>query len=769
MIGKTISHYKILEKLGEGGMGIVYKAQDLKLDRIVALKFLPPHLTKSETDKARFLQEAKAAAALNHNNICTIHDIQEHVGPATAGRQQFIVMECVEGKTLRDVIYHVGAKHSDDDIQKKEKIHAGNASPLQMNEIIDLAIQIAEALKAAHSKGIVHRDIKTENIMVTPTKQVKVMDFGLAKLRGSVKLTKTSSTVGTMAYSSPEQLQGKEVDARTDIFSFGVVLYEMLTGHLPFRGEYDSAMMYSILNEEPEPVATLRKDITTNLVQIVNKSLEKDPAIRYQSMQEVLEELKKPISSITVSEKKEKSIIVLPFDDMSPNKDNEYFSDGLTEEVITDLSQIHVLRVISRNSAMMFKGTRKSTKTIGRELNVQYVLEGSVRKAGNNLRITAQLIDAITDKHLWAEKYSGTLNDVFDIQEKVSRSIVNSLQLKLSPKENQKIDKRPIDNVYAYECYLKANQEIYRFSKDSLDRAVRLIKNGLEIVGENELLYEAMGNAHIQYVNFAVSSDEGYLQKAEEWVEKLLNLNPNSSQGYYLDGLMRWKRGDWEEGIRRLQKSLALDPNNPRPREYLVYLSAIAGKGHVSRTLLPKLLEIDPLTPLYQCFPGWIEYMEGNFKGALGSMRKMYKMEQENPVYGVLYANFLTRIQQFEEAYSIIDKHAQKAPETDFVQLGLFRKFALLEKQKEALKTVTPKFKDAMRWDEQLSWEMAANYALIGQKQEALDWLENAVNRGFINYPFLNEYDPLLENIRGEERFKKLMERVKREWENFEV
>jgi len=270
MIGKTISHYKILEKLGEGGMGIVYKAQDLKLDRIVALKFLPPHLTKSETDKARFLQEAKAAAALNHNNICTIHDIQEHVGPATAGRQQFIVMECVEGKTLRDVIYHVGAKHSDDDIQKKEKIHAGNASPLQMNEIIDLAIQIAEALKAAHSKGIVHRDIKTENIMVTPTKQVKVMDFGLAKLRGSVKLTKTSSTVGTMAYSSPEQLQGKEVDARTDIFSFGVVLYEMLTGHLPFRGEYDSAMMYSILNEEPEPVATLRKDITTNLVQIVN-------------------------------------------------------------------------------------------------------------------------------------------------------------------------------------------------------------------------------------------------------------------------------------------------------------------------------------------------------------------------------------------------------------------------------------------------------------------------------------------------------------------
>jgi non-specific serine/threonine protein kinase len=476
-----------------------------------------------------------------------------------------------------------------------------------------------------------------------------------------------------------------------------------------------------------------------------------------------------PFLSEIVSHRQEKSIIVLPFENISPDSDQEYFSDGLSEEIITDLSHIHDLLVISRNSAWTFKGSSKTTKEIAEKVNVRYVLEGSVRKSANNLRITAQLIDANNDSHIWAEKYSGTLDDVFDIQEKVSHSIVSSLRLKLSPKESHEIDKRPFDNVYAYDCYLKANQEIYQFSKDSLDRAVHLIQNGLDIVGQNELLYEAMGNAHIQYVNFGVSSDEMYLRKAEEWIEKLFTLNPNSSQGYFLDGLIRWKRGDWEEGVRRLQKSLALDPNNPRPREYLVYITSVAGKIHVSSMLLPKLLDIDPLTPLFQCFPGWIEYMEGNFKGALKFMQKMYHMDPENPLYGILYANFLTRIQQFEEAYSIIDKVAKKAPETNLVYLGLFRKYALIGEEKEALKMATPKFQDAMRWDEQFSWEMAANFSLIGHKQKALDWLENAVTRGFINYPFLKDYDPLLQNIRGEERFIKLMERVKYEWENFKV
>ena len=259
MIGKTFSHYKILEKLGEGGMGVVYKAQDTKLDRIVALKFLPSHLNKSDTDIERFLQEAKAAAALNHPNVCTIHEIHDE------GENPFIVMEYVQGLTLSEKI-------------KVERF--------KIKDTIDYAIQIAEALKTAHSKGIIHRDIKSENIMVTETDQVKVMDFGLAKLRGSIKLTKSSSTVGTLAYMAPENIQGQEIDARTDIFSFGVVLYEMLTGQLPFKGDYESAMMYAILNEEPEPIQQYRSDLSSEFLHVLNRALEKNPDERYQSVNE---------------------------------------------------------------------------------------------------------------------------------------------------------------------------------------------------------------------------------------------------------------------------------------------------------------------------------------------------------------------------------------------------------------------------------------------------------------------------------------------------
>jgi serine/threonine protein kinase len=283
VIGKTISHYKILEKLGEGGMGVVYKAEDTKLKRTVALKFLPSHLTKNKTDKARFLQEAQAAAALNHPNVCTTHEIHDE------GENPFIVMEYLEGKTLRDIVHE----------------NPPESGMPGIREVVNHAIQIAEALKAAHGKGIVHRDVKSENIMVTETDQVKVMDFGLAKLRGSVKLTKSSSTVGTVAYMSPEHIEGKEVDARTDIFSFGVVLYEMLTGQLPFKGEYESAMMYAIVNEEPEPIQKYRSDMASELLHVLNRTLEKKPDERYQSVNDMLIDLKRDTDKVSGESLKE--------------------------------------------------------------------------------------------------------------------------------------------------------------------------------------------------------------------------------------------------------------------------------------------------------------------------------------------------------------------------------------------------------------------------------------------------------------------------------
>ncbi len=369
--------YKIIEKLGEGGMGVVYKAEDTRLGRTVALKFLPSELTRDEEARKRFIQEAKAAAALEHPNICTVYEVDE------ADVRTFISMSYIEGQSLKD------------------KLKDG---PLSIDEAREIASQVAEGLREAHEKGIIHRDIKPANIMLTDKGQAKITDFGLAKLSWGIDLTKPATIMGTVAYMSPEQARGEEVDQRTDVWSLGAMLYEMLTGERPFMKAEEHALIYSILNDEPRPISEIREDIPVYIADAISKTLEKDMAKRFENIHELIHALKQ--SPLVSFQEAECSIVVLPFEDLSPGRDNEYFSDGLTEEIITDLSQVQELCVISRNSAMALKGTKKNTKTIGKELNVQYVLEGSVRKAGNDLRITAQLIDARSDRHLWANKYA---------------------------------------------------------------------------------------------------------------------------------------------------------------------------------------------------------------------------------------------------------------------------------------------------------------------------------------------------------------------------
>ncbi|MEK6571808.1 MAG: serine/threonine-protein kinase [Bacteroidota bacterium] len=421
MIGQTISHYKILEKLGEGGMGVVYKAQDLKLDRPVAVKFLPAHLSASAENKARFVQEAKAAAALNHPNILSVYDIDEQEG------SMFFVMEYVEGETLKSRItnlYLKGASGS-----------AGKSSEgIPVRQALDWTIQIAQGLKAAHEKNIVHRDIKPENIMLTKDGLPKIMDFGIAKLRSSTGLTRTGTSMGTLAYMSPEQVHGVATDQRSDIWSLGVVLYETLTGELPFKAEHEAALMYLIANERPPVPSQLDRKIPHPVDSIVGRMLEKDREQRYQTTEELLktlQEVRAELDSATHAVKT-KAIAVLPFDNISPDKESDYFSDGLTEELIANLSRLKDMRVISRTTSMQYKGTKKDIKTIGRELGARYIMEGSVRKFQDNLRITAQLIDVESDAQLWAETYKGKLADVFDIQEQVSKQIVDALMVKLT-------------------------------------------------------------------------------------------------------------------------------------------------------------------------------------------------------------------------------------------------------------------------------------------------------------------------------------------------
>ena len=742
MIGETVSHYQILEKLGEGGMGVVYKAEDTQLKRPVVLKFLSPELTRDPEAKKRFVYEAQAASALDHPNICTIHEIDE-----TEDGQLFMVMAYYEGQTLKQTI----------------------AQGLSVDAMVEMARHIAQGLIAAHEKGIIHRDIKPANVMITPDGMAKILDFGVAKLAGQGGMTRTGMTAGTVAYMSPEQARGEEVDPRTDIWSLGVVLYEMVTGQLPFKGEYDQAVVYSIINEEPEPPITLRPDLPAFIETVIHKSVEKDKTRRYQNMQELLQDLQASFISPVALSTKGKSIVVLPFENMSPDPDQEYFSDGLTEEIITDLSQIHDLIVISRSSAMTLKGTKKKIREIAKEVNVRYVLEGSVRKAGNNLRITAQLIDAANDAHLWAEKYSGTLDDVFDIQEKVSRSIVDALKLKLSPEEDAEIAERPIMDTQAYDIFLRARHESLIFTEEGLERALQLISNGLKIIGDNELLYEAMGYTYFQYFNTGLKKEVSFLQKVEECVKKIIALNPNSYIRHFLRALLHWKQGNIPKAIRDYKSALELNPKHVDSLMLISWLFTISGKSYAAKTRLNRLIEIAPLDWLTHFAAGWVEFAEGKFEIGLKSLLKAYKLDPENQICRLWYAHGLTYDHKFEEAYKLFDLIVKESPEMWIPQFSLFFKYALQNKKTKALQSVSKELRHAVQRDEIMPLLMAECYALIDEKDEAIDWLEEVVKWGFINYPFLNEHDPHLENIRGEERFKKLMERVKYEWENFEV
>src|SRR3989441_2751331 len=411
MIGRIISHYKILEKLGEGGMGVVYRAEDLKLHRTVAIKFLPKEHTVQGEARERFMREARSASGLNHPNICTIHEIDEADG------EIFIVMEFIEGKSLRQAI---------------------DAGPLPIPEVIKLAINIAEGLRAAHAKGIVHRDIKPENIIITNGGAAKIADFGLARSTEPTQQPDSTRLSGTIAYMSPEQLEGNHVNHLADIWSLGIVLYESATGRRPFSGDYDQATMYAIAHERPRPASAIRPDIPADLEKIMDRCLEKVPVLRYQDAESLLDDLRRiehelidPRAAAT------KSIAILPFADISPEQDNKYFSDGLTEEIIASLSRLRNVKVISRTSVMHYERSGKSMKQIAAELGVQYVLEGSVRKSGSDIRITTQLIDAAQDVSLWAEKYSGTMDQIFDFQENVAARIAKALKMRLDRKSTR--------------------------------------------------------------------------------------------------------------------------------------------------------------------------------------------------------------------------------------------------------------------------------------------------------------------------------------------
>jgi serine/threonine protein kinase/tetratricopeptide (TPR) repeat protein len=559
MIGKTVSHYRILELLGGGGMGVVYKAQDTKLERTVALKFLPPELTRDPEAKMRFIHEAKAASALQHDNICTIHDVDE-----SPDGQLFICMDFYDGETL------------------KKKIESG---PLPAEQAIDLAIQVARGLAKAHEAGMVHRDIKPANIMVTREGEAKIVDFGLAKLARQTKLTKAGSTLGTVTYMSPEQARGEEVDHRSDIWSLGVVLYEMVTGQPPFKSDYEQALVYSILNDEVEPT----RGCDPRLDQVIRKALKKDPSERYQRMEELESELRclkggdgaavpesrhrgrrlsvKRVWALAsavlllgglvafiawfVSGTREKEssspvkrLVVLPFENLGP-AEHEYFTEGMTEELTSRLSSLSNLRVISRTSAAEYVKTDKPMEQIGRELGVEYALEGAVRWApsphgGSRVRINSSLTRISDKTTLWAETYDRVIDDIFSLQSEISQKVVEKMGVTLLEPERKTVEVPPTRNLEAYQAFLRARYYRSRphFTAANWTRVVEGYQQAVGIDSGFALAWAELARAHGRFYYHWEDHSPERLEMATRAAERAMALAPEApgvhlALGYY--------------------------------------------------------------------------------------------------------------------------------------------------------------------------------------------------------------------------------------------
>jgi TolB-like protein/TPR repeat protein len=463
-----------------------------------------------------------------------------------------------------------------------------------------------------------------------------------------------------------------------------------------------------------------------------------------------------------------KAIAVLPFTNLSADPENDYFADGLTDEVIADLSKVRSLRVTSRTSSMAFKGTKKDVRTIAQKLGVRYILEGTVRRAGGRLRIGAQLIDASTDDHVWADKYDGTIEDVFAIQERLARVIVDALELRLTAEEDRRLAERPIPDLHAYECYLRARHELWRWRKDAIDHAVQLLHNGLAIIGENAGLNGALGLAYLQYREAGIDFSDRPLREAEECARKVFALDPLSASGLQLRGWIHYARGQIQEAVHDLKAALATDPNNADTLLLLSNCYLISGQVSVARTLIGRVLTVDPLTPLSRCLPGFADASDGNFAAAIEPYRQMFEMDPGNPMARLFYVWILAVNRRKDDVHSIVGTFPPDVRDTVPARLAFFLAQALAGNSRDAQAMVTPEIEAVATAADVFPRLLAQGYALAGDPARALHWLAIAVDRGFINYPFLAWYDPFFESLRNDPRFQRLLETVRERWERFE-
>jgi TolB-like protein len=747
MIGRTVAHYKIIDKLGEGGMGVVYRAEDTRLKRIVALKFLPPDLTRDAAAKARFIHEAQAASSLEHPNICAIHEIRD-----TPEGQMFICMSYYPGEILKKTI---------------------ESGPLPAETAIDIALQIARGLLRAHEAGVVHRDVKPANIIVTDRSEVKILDFGLAKLAGQSGLTKSGTTVGTVAYMSPEQAKGEAVDQRADIWSLGIVLYEMMCGRVPFTSEYEQATIYLILNNEPTPIADLRPDAPRELQGIIDRCLAKNPEGRYSSAEALIDDLESvagmrlpaasgqrgAMGSAGATPTRVPSIAVLPFTDMSPGRDQEYFCEGIAEELINALTQIEGLRVAARTSAFQFKGKNLDVRKIGKELDVGAVLEGSVRKAGERLRITVQLVNVSDGYHLWSEKYDRDLEDIFAIQDEISLAIVKRLRGKLLKEERSRLVKRYTDNEEAYGLYLKGMYYWNRRHEGGLQKALDLFQQTVD----KDPLY-APG-----YVGVAdcynVSAILGFVDprvaytKSKEAVAKALGIDEDLAEAHASQGWIKtFHDWDWAGAEAEFLKTFELNRNYATAHYFYSLYLGVVGRNDESFAEISRALELDPVDLVFNSIQACTLIWGRRYDAAIEQFEKTLDMDPNFYIANLYLGYALAAKAMWQDSVKSFTRALSASP-GPFAMGSLGYALAASGQKKEAFE-VLDRLEELSKERFVASFSKALVHLGLRADDRMFECLENAFVEKEPWLTFCCNTLPMWDVVRSDPRFIALMRRV---------
>lgn len=787
MIGALISHYKIIEKLGEGAMGVVYKAEDTKLGRCVALKFFPADLKADKERKERFIREAMTASALDHANIYTVHEIGE-----TNDDRMFICMALYEGGTLA------------------EKIKGG---PINMEEVIDVSLQVAQGMEKVHRKGIIHRDIKPQNLILTLDGVVKIVDFGLAKLVGQRDLTREGITVGTVGYMSPEQARGDEVDQRTDIWSLGVVIYEMVTGQIPFNGEYTQAVIYSILNEEPEPITSLRSKIPPDLERIVNKCLSKECADRYQHLDELIVDLrrlkekknaaavpsKRAASSRTPQkrslrfavigilsaviifmgvylffEKKDQpgvsqeesltaesmsSIAVLPFKDVSPDQQQEYFCDGIVDELIMALTRIEGLRVVSRTSSFQFKGKDIDVRKIGDKLNVKTVLEGSVRKGVDLLIITTQLINTSNGYILWNGKYQEKLKDIFAVQEEIAREIVSALRIELTAKQKFPLIKHYTEDPEAYTFYLKGRHFWGQRMPEDLEKGIIFFRKAIEIDPNYALAYVGLADSYHLLATYSVLPPKEAFPKVKEAAIRALDIDGDLGEAHNsLAAIKLLYEWDWQGAEREFKRAIELNPYFITVHEWYAIYLAITNKIDEAIAEMKLAAKLDPLSTSPHTGIGRHLYFAKKFDAAIKHLHNAIELDPNSFYAHALLGQTYVANSMYPEAIDQFKKAVELAGDSPLMLSGLGIAYARSGKQKEA-REILNLLKERSNQKYIPPIYIAGIYIGLGDNDRAFKWLEEAYKDRSEWMIYLN-IEPMFDPIRNDPRFSELVKRV---------